>query len=274
MAEGITDYRVAVVGSGPAAFYTAEALFKTGPAGVRVDLFDRLPVPFGLVRGGVAPDHQKIKSVTRVYDKIAANDGFRFFGNVQLGRDVSVEDLNARYHHVVYAFGCESDNKLGLDGERIGDYVERLTNLDEVQLVLLLQAGAMAFGCWRGEELLQHKAVRKYVVRGNGRSQATHLKTRGKSRYGSRLRLQNWKSLLVETCERLADCEQELGPFERVFYSAPVRVWSDLLETAAPPFARDDARLQRLPLHVHRPDHQELLRVRAAMASGRVVLPS
>ena len=120
MAEGITDYRVAVVGSGPAAFYTAEALFKTGPAGVRVDLFDRLPVPFGLVRGGVAPDHQKIKSVTRVYDKIAANDGFRFFGNVQLGRDVSVEDLNARYHHVVYAFGCESDNKLGLDGEELG----------------------------------------------------------------------------------------------------------------------------------------------------------
>ena len=117
MAEGITDYRVAVVGSGPAAFYTAEALFKTGPTGVKVDLFDRLPVPFGLVRGGVAPDHQKIKSVTRVYDKIAANDGFRFFGNVQLGRDVSVEDLNARYHHVVYAFGCESDNKLGLDGE-------------------------------------------------------------------------------------------------------------------------------------------------------------
>ena len=77
-------------------------------------------MPFGLVRGGVAPDHQKIKSVTRVYDKIAANDGFRFFGNVQLGRDVSVEDLNARYHHVVYAFGCESDNKLGLDGEDLG----------------------------------------------------------------------------------------------------------------------------------------------------------
>lgn len=120
MAEGITDYRVAVVGSGPAAFYTAEALFKSGPAGAKVDLFDRLPVPFGLVRGGVAPDHQKIKSVTRVYDKIAANDGFRFFGNVQLGRDVSVEDLNARYHHVVYAFGCESDNKLGLDGEDLG----------------------------------------------------------------------------------------------------------------------------------------------------------
>jgi ferredoxin--NADP+ reductase len=117
MSEASTGYRVAVVGSGPAAFYTAEALFKSGIEGVQVDLFDRLPVPFGLVRGGVAPDHQKIKSVTRVYDKIAANDGFRFFGNVQLGRDVSVDELNARYHHVVYAFGCESDNKLGLDGE-------------------------------------------------------------------------------------------------------------------------------------------------------------
>ncbi|MEC8653496.1 MAG: FAD-dependent oxidoreductase [Planctomycetota bacterium] len=117
MTQVSTGYRVAVVGSGPAAFYTAEALFKNGPAGTKVDLFDRLPVPFGLVRGGVAPDHQKIKSVTRVYDKIAANDGFRFFGNVQLGRDISVSDLNGHYHHVVYAFGCESDNKLGLDGE-------------------------------------------------------------------------------------------------------------------------------------------------------------
>jgi ferredoxin--NADP+ reductase len=117
MPQASTCYRVAVVGSGPAAFYTAEALFKSGPPGTKVDLFDRLPVPFGLVRGGVAPDHQKIKGVTRVYNKIAANEGFRFFGNVQLGRDVSVEDLNAHYHHVVYAFGCESDNKLGLDGE-------------------------------------------------------------------------------------------------------------------------------------------------------------
>ena len=117
MTESSQAYRVAIVGSGPAAFYTAEALFKSGVDGVRVDLFDRLPVPFGLVRGGVAPDHQKIKNVTRVYDKIAANDGFRFFGNVQLGRDLSVDDLEAHYHHVVYAFGCESDNKLGLEGE-------------------------------------------------------------------------------------------------------------------------------------------------------------
>ncbi|MGC6487373.1 MAG: FAD-dependent oxidoreductase [Planctomycetota bacterium] len=117
MPEARSEYRVAVVGSGPAAFYAAEALFKSDIAGARVDLFDRLPAPFGLVRGGVAPDHQKIKGVTRVYDKIAANDGFRFFGNVKLGRDLTVDDLATRYHHVVYAFGCESDNRLGLDGE-------------------------------------------------------------------------------------------------------------------------------------------------------------
>ncbi len=110
-------WRIAVVGSGPSAFYTAEALFKSGVPGVHVDLFDRLPVPFGLVRGGVAPDHQKIKSVVKVYDKIAASPGFRFFGNVQIGRDLQVADLAAHYHQIVYAFGCESDQKLGTPGE-------------------------------------------------------------------------------------------------------------------------------------------------------------
>lgn len=117
MTDANSTWRVAVVGSGPAAFYTAEALFKSGVEGVAVDLFDRLPVPFGLVRGGVAPDHQKIKSVVKVYDKIAANDGFRFFGNVCLGRDIQVDDLNEHYHQVVYAFGCESDSKLNVEGE-------------------------------------------------------------------------------------------------------------------------------------------------------------
>ncbi len=109
-------WNVAVVGSGPSAFYTAEALSKSG-ANVRVDLLDRLPVPFGLVRGGVAPDHQNIKGVVKVYDKIAANPGFRFLGNVRVGRDLAVADLAAHYHQVVYAFGCESDQKLGVPGE-------------------------------------------------------------------------------------------------------------------------------------------------------------
>ena len=109
-------WRVGVVGSGPSAFYTAEALCKTGED-VQVDLFDRLPVPFGLVRGGVAPDHQNIKGVVKVYEKIAAHPGFRFFGNVCIGRDLQVADLAAHYDQIVYAHGCESDAKLGLAGE-------------------------------------------------------------------------------------------------------------------------------------------------------------
>src|SRR5262245_9775038 len=113
-------WRIAVVGSGPSAFYTAEALFKSGVPHVHVDLFDRLPVPFGLVRGGVAPDHQNIKGVIKVYDKIAAHPGFRFAGNVRVGRDVMVDELAAHYHQIVYAFGCESDSKLGVPGEELG----------------------------------------------------------------------------------------------------------------------------------------------------------
>ncbi|MHC5062887.1 MAG: FAD-dependent oxidoreductase [Planctomycetota bacterium] len=109
--------RVAVVGSGPSAFYAVEALFKEEGLHVAVDVFDRLPTPYGLVRGGVAPDHQKIKSVVKVYEKIAANEGFRFFGNVKLGRDVQVEDLLARYHQVIYAVGNESDRRMGIPGE-------------------------------------------------------------------------------------------------------------------------------------------------------------
>lgn len=116
MSEANATWRVAVVGSGPSAFYTAEALGKSGVP-IRIDMFDRLPAPYGLVRGGVAPDHQKIKSVVKIYEKIAAQPGFRFFGNVMLGRDLQVADLVQRYHQIVYAFGCESDQKLGVAGE-------------------------------------------------------------------------------------------------------------------------------------------------------------
>ena len=109
--------RVAVIGAGPAGFYATEHLLKHEPATIEVDLYDRLPTPFGLVRGGVAPDHPKIKSVTRVYEKTAARDGFRFFGNVKLGEDISVEDLERHYHAIVYTFGAETDRHLGIPGE-------------------------------------------------------------------------------------------------------------------------------------------------------------
>jgi ferredoxin--NADP+ reductase len=111
--------RVAIIGSGPAGFYAAEALLKRTDAVVDVDMFDRLPTPFGLVRGGVAPDHPKIKSVTRVFESTAARPTFRFLGNVQLGRDVTVEDLRRHYHQIVYATGNETDRRLGIPGEGI-----------------------------------------------------------------------------------------------------------------------------------------------------------
>ena len=109
--------RVAIVGSGPAGFYAAEHLLKQEDVAVEVDMFDRLPTPFGLVRAGVAPDHPKIKSVIRVYEKTAARPGFRFFGNVDVGRDVTVADLRERYHAVVYAYGSATDRSLGIPGE-------------------------------------------------------------------------------------------------------------------------------------------------------------
>ena len=109
--------RVAVIGSGPSGFYAAEHLQSQPDLLVQVDMYDRLPTPFGLVRGGVAPDHQKIKSVTRIYDRIAAHPEFRFFGNVELGRDITHDDLIAYYHAVIYAVGARTDRRMGIPRE-------------------------------------------------------------------------------------------------------------------------------------------------------------
>jgi ferredoxin--NADP+ reductase len=109
--------RVAVVGSGPSGFYAAEHLQQQTDLAVQIDMYDRLPTPFGLVRGGVAPDHQKIKSVTRVYDRIAAHPEFRFYGNVELGRDLTHADLSAYYHAIIYAVGARTDRRMGIPRE-------------------------------------------------------------------------------------------------------------------------------------------------------------
>ena len=109
--------RVAIIGSGPSGFYAAEHLQKQTDMVVEIDMFDRLPTPFGLVRGGVAPDHPKIKSVTKVYERIATKPGFRFFGNVEFGRHILLEDLQQHYHAVIFAVGAQSDRQLGIPGE-------------------------------------------------------------------------------------------------------------------------------------------------------------
>jgi ferredoxin/flavodoxin---NADP+ reductase len=106
--------RAAVVGAGPSGFYAADQLLK---GGIAVDLFDALPTPYGLVRAGVAPDHPKIKSVTRMYERTAQHPAFRFFGGVEVGADVTAGELRERYHAVVYAVGTPTDNRLGIPGD-------------------------------------------------------------------------------------------------------------------------------------------------------------
>lgn len=111
-----TKLRAVIVGAGPSGFYASGQLLE---AGFCVDLIDKLPTPFGLVRFGVAPDHPKIKNVTRVYTKTAQHADFRFFGGVELGRDVSREELLERYDVVLYSIGTSTDNRLGIPGEEL-----------------------------------------------------------------------------------------------------------------------------------------------------------
>ena len=107
---------VAIIGSGPSGFYTAGELLKACP-GCTVDVIDRLPAPFGLVRYGIAPDHQSTKNVMRIYDKTARSGPVRYFGNVEVGRDVSLDELRAMYDAVILAVGAPLDRKLGIPGE-------------------------------------------------------------------------------------------------------------------------------------------------------------
>ncbi len=114
--------RVAIVGSGPSAFYSADDLLKQ-KLNIKVDMFEKLPVPFGLVRYGVAPDHAKIKNVTKVFEKTAENPNFSFFGNVTVGKNITVFELQRFYDAIIFAYGAESDRHLGIPGEDlVGSY--------------------------------------------------------------------------------------------------------------------------------------------------------
>lgn len=122
MGELAKPLRIAIIGSGPSGFYAADHLLKTaGKRGldIEIDMIERLPTPFGLVRGGVAPDHQKIKSVTKVFDRIASDPHVRYFGNVRLGEDITYEEMLDHYHQIIYAIGAQSDRKMGIPGEEL-----------------------------------------------------------------------------------------------------------------------------------------------------------
>ena len=152
--------RVAIIGAGPSGFYAADQILKDPETHAQVDLFDRLPTPYGLVRGGVAPDHPKIKSVTRVYERTAAKEGFRFFGNVEVGRDLHVADFEDHYHAVMYTFGAEADRELGIPGEDLPgcyaatafvgwynahpDYADRDFHLDRAKRAVVIGNGNVA----------------------------------------------------------------------------------------------------------------------------------
>lgn len=116
---GTADHplRVAIIGSGPAGFFVAEQLLSRNDVVVQVDMYERLPTPYGLVRLGVAPDHQKIKNVSRSFDKAAAREGFRFFGNVDVGVHLTLDDLRRHYHQICFTTGAQTDRQLGIPGE-------------------------------------------------------------------------------------------------------------------------------------------------------------
>ena len=144
--------RVAIVGSGPAGFYAAEKLLKAADLSVEVEMFERLPTPWGLVRAGVAPDHPNIKAVTRVYEKTAALPGFQFHGNVEIGVHLSHEELATHYHAALYAIGSPTDRGFGgalsfryvtID-ETVSAFKELIDgNLDEIPEQAFLYCGGL-----------------------------------------------------------------------------------------------------------------------------------
>ena len=162
----MSKYKVAIVGAGPSGFFAAQALqnSQTDDLKFEIDVIERLPTPWGLVRSGVAPDHPKIKTVSKVFEKIAAEPGFRFLGNIDLGKDITIENLRDRYDAVVLATGSGLGRKLGIPGEELRgslsaadfvpwynghpDYVNVDVPLDG-KVAVIIGAGNVAMDCGR-----------------------------------------------------------------------------------------------------------------------------
>jgi ferredoxin--NADP+ reductase len=117
LATTVRPLRIAIIGAGPAGLYATEALLNKGDIVLTIDVFNRFPTPFGLVRDGVAPDHQSIKAVTRVLGKALADPRVRFFGNVTYGVDIHHKDLKRFYDQILYAVGAQADRRMSIPGE-------------------------------------------------------------------------------------------------------------------------------------------------------------
>jgi hypothetical protein len=154
-------------------------------------------------------------------------------------------------------------------GQRLSDWLEEASAPLGRQVVVLIQAGAAALGLFEDGELVRHRTLKRYVVRGSGRAQPAYLKTRGKSRAGSRLRLRNAKRLLEDVAATLMEWSGPEEPFDRVFRSCPVRTWAELLRESLPFDASGP--LSRIPLDLRRPSHEEMKRAWRTLARGRIV---
>lgn len=162
MAPSETHLQIAVVGSGPSGFYAAEALLRCGQP-VRVNIFERLPTPFGLVRSGVAPDHPKLKQSIVVFERIVQSPEVQFFGNVTVGLDISVEELRDTHHAVIFAYGSQNDRRMNIPGEDLSgshtatefvgwynghpDYRDRHFDLDQETVAIIGQGNVAADVC-------------------------------------------------------------------------------------------------------------------------------
>ena len=158
-------------------------------------------------------------------------------------------------------------------GDSALDYLARLPHPEDPlgeHLVILMQAGAVSLGRFSHGIALATRSFKRYVVRGKGRAQTTHLATRGKSRYGSRLRLQNAKALLEETNEKLRDWEAEFGPHDRLFTQVTLRLWPELFEVDPPPPFPKDVERTPIPRDLPRPTTELLLRVAKGLQYGRI----
>eukprot|EP00743_Colponemidia_sp_Colp-15_P005721 GILK01006151.1.p1 GENE.GILK01006151.1~~GILK01006151.1.p1 ORF type:complete len:460 (-),score=67.19 GILK01006151.1:50-1429(-) len=156
--------RFGIVGSGPAGFYTAKYLLKEVP-NCRIDIYDRLPHPYGLVRTGVAPDHPEVKNVTHDFDKVATDERCRFIGNVHVGRDITVPEMRSMYSALVFSCGASEDRRLGIPGEDLkgvhsarsfvnwynghAEYAEREFGLDQTDTAVIIGQGNVAIDCAR-----------------------------------------------------------------------------------------------------------------------------